>query len=80
MALLSFEIEGEKVLSRNFRVLADDIKSMRPEFQEVGKAIMESAQRNFDNQGTETGKWKSLAPSTKKAREKRTGYYKKTPS
>lgn len=80
MAVLSFEIEGDKVLSRNFRVLADEIVELAPEFEEVGDAIIDGAKQNFEDQGTETGKWKSLSPFTLQARNARTGYYKNPPS
>jgi len=35
MAVLTFEIEGEKVLSRNLRILADGIKDMSKEFKDI---------------------------------------------
>ena len=79
MARLTFEIEGVKVLSRNLRVLADDVVSMKPEFEEIGKIIVEGAQKNFENQGTEEGKWQSLSSSTLEARRKRSGHYKNPP-
>jgi hypothetical protein len=54
---------------------------MRPEFKEIGDMIEKSAQTNFETEGSEGGgKWKSLSPATVKARQKRQGYYKNSPS
>ena len=73
MAILSFEIEGQKVISRNFRILADEIKAMKPEFEEVGQIMLDGSLENFETEGSETGgKWKPLAPATIMARKKRT--------
>ena len=73
MAVLSFQLEGQQVLSRNLRILADGIEDMRPEFKEIGDMIEKSAQTNFENEGSEGGgKWKSLSPATVKARQKKT--------
>ncbi len=81
MAVLSFQLEGQQVLSRNLRILADGIEDMRPEFKEIGDMIEKSAQTNFENEGSEGGgKWKSLSPATVKARQKKTWYYKNSPS
>lgn len=81
MALLTFELDGQKVLSRNLRILADGIQDMQPEFKEIGDMIEKSAQANFTNEGSESGgKWKNLSPATVKARQKRQGYYKNSPS
>lgn len=72
MARLEFLIEGEKVLSRNLRVLADGIKDMKDDFQKIGDLIEATAKENFENQGSETGSsWKKLAPSTIESRTKR---------
>lgn len=81
MAVLTFEIEGEKVLSRNLRILADGIKDMSKEFREIWNLIESSAKSNFENEWSEGGgKWKSLSPATIKARRKRQWYYKNPPS
>jgi len=78
MAVLEFQLEGQKVLSRNLRILADGVQDMQKEFKEIWKTIESSAVSNFDTEGSEGGgKWKSLSPSTVKARQKKTWYYKK---
>lgn len=79
MAILKFNLEGQELLSRNLRVLADGITSMRPEFNKIGDRIISGVNSNFSSGGTELGKWAPLAASTKAARAKRTGYYKKAP-
>jgi len=81
MARLEFELEGQKVLSRNLRILADGVKDMQTEFRQIGDLIEGSAKKNFENQGSEGGgKWRPLSAATVKARQKRTGHYKKAPS
>ena len=72
MARLEFQIEGQKVLSRNLRILADGVKEMQTEFREIGDLIEKSAKGNFENQSSEGGgKWKPLSAATVKARQKR---------
>lgn len=78
MALLNFEIEGDKVISRNFRILAVGIKSLLPEFRKVWQTVITGAKGNFDKQGSATAKWKGLSQETLRARKKRQGYYKKS--
>lgn len=81
MAKLTFEIEGQKVISRNFRILADEITEMKPEFEEIGQIMLDGSLDNFETEGSETGgKWKNLAPATIMARKKRLWYYKNAPS
>ena len=80
MAILKFSLEGQELLSRNLRILADGITSMRPEFNTIGETIISGVNKNFSDEGTELGKWAPLAASTRAARAKRTGYYKKAPS
>ena len=80
MALLNFEIEGQKVLSRNFRILADEVKTMKPEFRNIGAAIIEESQKHFNNGWIEGSKWKKLSPATVKARKNRFWHYKKKPA
>jgi len=78
MALLNFEIEGDKVISRNFRILADEITELKPEFRQVWQVVITGAKGNFEKQGSSIAKWKKLSQTTLKARKKRQGYYKNT--
>lgn len=81
MAVLEFQIEGQKVLSRNLRILADGVQDMKNEFKNIWNLIEGSAKSNFESEGSEGGgKWKSLSAATIKARQKRSWYYKKSPS
>ena len=35
MAVLEFQLEGQKVLSRNLRILADGVQDMQSEFKDI---------------------------------------------
>lgn len=35
MAVLEFQLEGQKVLSRNLRILADGVQDMQKEFKDI---------------------------------------------
>lgn len=35
MAVLEFQLEGQKVLSRNLRILADGVQDMQNEFKDI---------------------------------------------
>lgn len=80
MAMLKFNLEGQELLSRNFRILADGITKMRPEFWQIGESIITGVNKNFSSTGTELQKWAPLAASTKQARANRTWHYKKAPN
>lgn len=74
---LTFEIDGQKVLSRQLLIASQEIKSMRPEFKKIGQTLERSALENIQNQGSEWGgKWKPLAPATVQARAKGSRGYK----
>jgi hypothetical protein len=80
MAMLEFIVDGQKVISRNLRVLADGIGNMTKEFKQIGELVRSSALDNLESQGSEGGGgWKPLAPKTQRMREKRLGYYKNAP-
>ena len=73
---------GEKQLSRNLRVLVDNLQDMKEFFSESLDIVAKRTDEIFQKKGMNTQKspkWKLLAKSTKLAREKRWGYYKKTP-
>lgn len=50
MYRLEFQIDGDKVLSRNIRVAGDKIRDMRVEMAQIGQVVRESAIDNIDNQ------------------------------
>lgn len=74
---LEFKFEGEKLISRNFRILADDITDMSSEFRAVWKRLIQWVNDNFKQEWTQTGKWQNLASSTEMARSRKWGYYKR---
>ncbi len=47
MALLTFTVEGDKVLSRNLRIVADSITDFRKEFGRIGQLVKASALENL---------------------------------
>lgn len=83
MVVLTFDVRGHKQLARNLRVLADDIAALGEFFEEALDIIVARSDSIFASRGGNVEKapsWPPLAPSTIKAREKRWGYYKHTPS
>jgi len=82
MALIRFAVEGDIQLSRNLRVLVANLQNMKDFFGESLEIVEKRTDASFRKKGRNTQKspkWKPLAKSTKLAREKRWGYYKKTP-
>ena len=61
------------------RAFVAHLKSMRPFFKESIDIVEDFSNKAFE-EGGRPKKWKPLAPSTEKARERRWGYYKKTPN
>lgn len=83
MVQLSFNVQGHKQMSRNLRVFAKDIGDLRSFFEEAIEIIGARSDELFNSEGSKVQKanpWAPLAPSTIKARQKRWGYYKRTPS
>jgi phage gpG-like protein len=81
MAYLEFRVDGDKVLSRNLRIIADSVGDMRQELGQIGDLVRTSAVENLESGGSEGGgKWKPLAPKTVRMRAKRQGYYKNAPA
>lgn len=77
---LEFHVDWHKSLSRNMRILADGITSMKTEFAQIGQLVVQSSERNMKDQWSETGgRWKQLSPKTVQARSNRSGWYKATP-
>lgn len=48
MAYLEFRVDGEKVLSRNLRILAEGVKDMKQELGDIGQLVRRSAVDNLD--------------------------------
>lgn len=81
MASLEFRVDGEKVLSRNLRIIADGITDMAPEMGKIGALVKADALENMASQSSEGGgAWKPLAPFTVAMRAKRWGYYHRAPN
>lgn len=83
MAQIKFAVQWEVQLSRNLRVFAKNITNLKDFFQDAldivekkSNSIWATAWGNVEK----NPKWKGLAASTEKARERRWGYYKKAPS
>lgn len=80
---LKFTVLGHKQLSRNLRILAKDIHSLREFFQAAVQIVEERSNELWATEGSVVEKanpWPPLAASTIKARQNRWGYYKRTPS
>lgn len=83
MAQLKFSVSGHVQLSRNLRVLADDIGDLKSFNQDAVNIVQERSNEIFKNQGKDIekgAKWKPLSPTTEKMRRDRVGHYKKAPN
>lgn len=83
MVQLTFNVQGHKQVSRNLRVFAKDIGDLRGFFQEALEIVGTRSDELFKAQGSNVQKantWAPLSASTQKAREKRWGYYRRSPS
>lgn len=83
MAEVSFEVDGEKQLSRNLRVFARNMKNTQRFNKEAIDIVEQRSMEIFEKQGSNVKKapvWKGLSDRTLKARRERTGYYKRPPS
>ncbi len=82
MAQIRFSVDGDVQLSRNLRVFAENVKDMKEFMGEALDIVEKRSDSLFARKGSNTQKnpkWKPLAKSTKLARQKRWGYYKKPP-
>jgi hypothetical protein len=83
MVQLSFTVQGHKQMARNLRVFAKDLGDLREFFTDAIEIIGTRSDELFSREGSNVEKantWAPLAPSTIKARQKRWGYYKASPS
>ena len=71
---IDMDMEGERVLSRNLRVMADNISDYSPVMEHIGEDIKASTLSNFDTESSEReGRWADLKPET--IRQKRRQWY-----
>lgn len=62
---IDMDMEGERVLSRNLRVMADNISDYSPVMEHIGEDIKASTLSNFDTESSEReGRWADLKPET----------------
>lgn len=83
MVQLTFAVQGHTQMARNLRVFAADLKHLDEFFTEALQIIGARSDELFQSEGSKVMKantWAPLAPSTIKARQKRWGYYKRSPS
>lgn len=83
MVQLTFKVQGHTQLSRNLRVFAEDLSKLGGFFGEALDIIASRSDSLFAAEGRNVEKansWAPLAPSTIKARERRWGYYRRSPS
>lgn len=83
MVELTFRVQGHTQLSRNLRLFADKIPNLGEFFQDALDIIANRSDELFRSEGSLVQKanpWPPLAASTLKARERRWGYYKRSPS
>lgn len=76
-------VDGYKQLGRNIRRIAKDIKEMRPFFDSAINIVTTRSDAIWAMEGGNVEKapsWRPLSAKTVKARERRWGYYKRTPS
>lgn len=79
---ITFKVNWQEQLSRNLRTLVTQLPNMGEFFKDALDIVEKRTDEIFASKGTnveKSDKWKDLSPSTKKARERRWGYYKKNP-
>lgn len=80
---LNFKVSGHTQMARNLRIFVSDLKDLKSFFEEALDIVQARSDELFSSQGSKVQKantWAPLAASTIKARERRWGYYKRTPS
>lgn len=80
---LQFSVSGHVQLARNLRLFAKELTNLREFFEEAIGIVEDRTDAMFSAQGSNVEKanpWAALSPRTMKAREKRWGYYKRSPS
>jgi hypothetical protein len=80
---ITFSVNWQKQLSRNLRLAVTKLPQMRDFFKEACQIVSDKSDDLFTAQWTnvqKNPKWKQLAASTIKARQKGWWYYKKRPN
>lgn len=83
MAKIKLVIDGQVQLSRNLRVFSGKISNMKDFYQDAVKVVEDRTDDIFRQKGSnveKSNKWEKLSAGTLRARERRYGYYKKTPN
>lgn len=63
MLKITFEVEGEKQLSRSLGLLIDHSSDLRPVWPEIRENFIENEERQFSSEGHHaSGGWKPLSP------------------
>jgi len=80
---IKFEVNWQIQLSRNLRLVAINLKNLKPFFEKSLDIIKERTDEVFEKEWSnveKNPKWRKLTPRVEKARIKRWWYYKKTPN
>ena len=78
---ISFAIDGTEVLEERIAVIESRLNDASPGFQVAADVLEAHVAKTFETQGAHIGKpWRALAPSTQRARLRRTGYYQNPPT
>lgn len=80
---LTFTVNWQVQLSRNLRTLVTQLPNMGEFFKDALDIVEKRTDEVFASKWSNVEKserWKDLAPSTKRARERKWWYYKKTPN
>lgn len=79
MVNISFQVQGEKQLSRRIMANVRKLENMQDFHEKAIDIVSKRSDAIFDSDGAvlkKSPKWKPLAPSTHRARKNRWGYYK----
>lgn len=79
MVNISFQVQGEKQLSRRLMMNTRKLENMQDFHRNAIDIVSKRSDAIFDSDGAvlkKRPKWKPLADSTHKARKERWGYYK----
>lgn len=77
---LVFQVAGDVALVRKFDKTISNLANLYPFYQQTLDLITKNLDNNFEREGAEASKWRSLSARTLKARSLRQGYYKRSPN
>jgi phage gpG-like protein len=83
MAQITFEVTGQKQLSRNLRGFFKEVTKMKQFNQAAIDLVEKRTDQIFKSKGAivkKGPKWKPLSEATRKARSSRSGYYSRPPN